>query len=78
MACFCFAFPKRFVGCGLLAEAPSPGSLVSQGAGDAPGQDEGCPQPSLAGEPRSYVGAELGAGDVPPPAGKIPVTADSG
>lgn len=40
---------------------------MTQGAGDAPGQEEGCLWPSLAGEPRSYVGAELGDEDVPPP-----------
>lgn len=45
---------------------------MPQGAGDAPGQEEGCPQPSLAGEPHCYVGVVLGAGDVLPPAMEEP------
>lgn len=57
---FCFSQALRrlrFAGRGAESQ-----QLVTQDPGDAPGQEEGCPWPSPAGEPHSYVDTAAGVG----------------
>lgn len=69
---FLFCFPQALRRLRSAGRGARPQQLVTQGAGGAPGLKQGCPQPSVTGEPRAYVGAELRDGDVPPPAAEEP------